>query len=286
MVRNLLAVNKRVRAIGRNAGRLEPLSAAGAEPVVCDLADSKALAQAFAGVRAVYAMIPPDNAAANYRDRQRRVADALAAALKQARVPYAVMLSSLGANRAEGTGPIVGLHYLEQQLDRISGLNVLHLRAGYFMENLLAQVGIIKATGYAAGPLRADLPLPLIAADDIGAVAADTLIRLSFQGHQTRDLLGHRDLTMAEAAKIIGAAIGKPELEYQESSPTQAREAMLQMGLSPSVVDLILEMAAALNAGLVHATETRSASNSAPTSLETFVHQTFVPAYRGMASSG
>ena len=55
---------------------------------------------------------------------------------------------------------MVGLHNLERKLNTISGLNVLHLRAGNFMENTLAQIGIIKALGAAAGPLRADLKLP------------------------------------------------------------------------------------------------------------------------------
>lgn len=286
MAQNLLAARKRVRAVGRNAGRLESLVAAGAETFVCDLTDSKALAQAFSGARAVYAMIPPDTTSTDYRRRQDRITDSMAAALKKSRVKYAVTLSSLGAEQPEKTGSIVGQHYLEEQFNRIAGLNVLHLRAGYFMENLLAQVGIVKTTGYAAGTFRADLPLPMIATRDIGSTAADAMVRLSFEGSQTRELLGPRDWSMAEAAGIIGAAIGKPELQYVQSPPSQARDVLVQIGLSPNVADLILEMSAALNSGLVAASEVRSAANTTPTSLETFVREQFVPAYRGMASSG
>ena len=276
VARNLLAASKRVRAVGRNAGRLDPLAAAGAEPFVCDLTDSRALAQAFSGAQAVYAMIPPDTASTDYRAHQDRITDAMAAALKKARVQYAVTLSSVGADLPAKTGPIVGQHYMEQQFNGIAKLNVLHLRAGYFMENLLAQVGIIKATGYAAGTLRTDLPLPLIATRDIGSAAAEALMRLSFKGRQTRELLGPRDVSMAEAAGIIGAVIGKPDLEYVQAAQSQAREVLVQIGISPNVAELILEMSAAWNACELAATEARSASNTTPTTLETFAREQFV----------
>jgi uncharacterized protein YbjT (DUF2867 family) len=67
-----------------------------------------------------------------------------------------------------------------------------------------------------AGPLRADLPLPMIATKDIGAVAAEALLRPDFTGQRTQELLGPRDVTYAEATKIIGLAIGKPDLTYTQ----------------------------------------------------------------------
>ena len=210
----------------------------------------------------------------------------MSAALKKASVKYAVSLSSVGADRSGKTGPIAGLHYLDRQFNQIPGLNVLHLRAGYFMENLLAQVAIIKATGYAAGTLRPDLRLPMIATHDIGSAAADALLDLGFRGHQTRELLGPRDVSMAEAAGMIGAEIGKPQLEYKQSAESDTRGVLVQIGLSPNIADLIVEMSTAWNSGLVAASEVRSASNTTPTFLETFVREQFAPAFHGMASGG
>jgi hypothetical protein len=40
-----------------------------------------------------------------------------------------------------------------------------------------------------AGPLRPDLPLPMIATRDIGAAAADSLSKLDFTGKQRHELL-------------------------------------------------------------------------------------------------
>src|SRR5579862_5671650 len=139
----LLAARQKVRVIGRDGGRLQPLAAAGAEPFVCDIADPKALARAFSGARAVYAMIPPNLASPDYRRYQDGVTDSMVGALKKAKIKYAVSLSSVGADRSEKTGPSAGNYYLEQHFNQIPGLNVLHLRAGSFMENLLPQIGII-----------------------------------------------------------------------------------------------------------------------------------------------
>lgn len=281
VAKNLLANGRKVRAIGRSAERLQSLVTEGAEAFVADLTDKQAVTKAFSGARAVYAMIPPIVTSSATRAYQEQVSDALAAALAANQVPYAVTLSSFGADKSDKTGPVVGLHNLEQKLNQISGLNVLHLRAGYFMENTLGQVGAIQAMGITGGALRPDLKLPLIATRDIGAAAAEELLKLDFQLKQTRELLGQRDLTMTEAAAIIGKAIGKPDLAYIQLTDDQFRAALTQMGMSVDFANLILEMAGALNSGHMRALEPRSARNTTPTSYEVFVAEQFVPAYQG-----
>jgi uncharacterized protein YbjT (DUF2867 family) len=285
ITKKLLAHGQKVRAVGRSADRLAPFAAEGVEPFVCELTDANALVKAFSGARAVYAIVPPSMTSTDYRADQAKVADAIAEAIEQAQVKYAVALSSVGADKAEGTGPVVGLHYLEEKLNRIPQLNVLHLRPAYFMENILAQIGVIQSIGITAGPLRPDLTMPMIATRDIGVAAAEALASLDFNGKQTRELLGQRALSYAEATAIIGKAIGKPDLSYVHLPDEQVREAFTQMGMSTSVADLILEMSHALNAGHMHALEQRSAKNTTPTSFETFVEEEFVPRYRGKSTA-
>jgi len=285
VAKTLLGRNQKVRAIGRSTDRLTPLTAEGAEPFVCDVNDAAALTKAFSGAKAVYAMIPPSSTSDDYRAEQDRVTNAIAEAVQHAAVEYVVSLSSVGADQPQGTGPVAGLHHLEETLNQIPNLNVLHLRAAYFMENTLAQIGIIKMLGITAGPLNSDLVLPMIATRDIGRAAANALLALDFNGKQTRELLGERDLRYAETATIIGKAIGKPELKYVQLPAEQLRGAFLQMGMSANVADLILEMSAALNSGVMKSLEERTAENSTPTSFETFVAEEFVPRYRGKATS-
>ncbi|MCM3905793.1 MAG: NAD(P)H-binding protein [Pyrinomonadaceae bacterium] len=285
IARKLLAQGQTVRAVGRSADRLKPLADEGAEPFVCELTDTKALVRAFSGARAVYAMVPPSMTSSDYRADQAKAADAIAHAIEQAQVKHSVSLSSVGADKAEGTGPVAGLHYLEQTLNRMPELNVLHLRPGYFMENTLAQIGIIQTMDMTAGPVRADLKMPMIATRDIGAAAADALAALDFNGKQTRELLGQRDLSYTEATTIIGQAIGKPDLNYLQLPDEQVRAAFLQMGMSANVAELILEMSNALNSGHMRALEQRSAENTTPTSFEAFVEEEFVPHFRGKSIS-
>jgi uncharacterized protein YbjT (DUF2867 family) len=282
---HLLDQKKTVRVIGRSKERLQPLADRGAESFVADMTDQAALTKAFSGANAVYAMIPTSMTSQDFRGDQRRIARAIAAGLEQSGVKHAVVLSSVGADKEAGTGPVAGLHEFEEILSRIAGLNVVYLRAGYFMENLLGQAVAIHALGKAAGPLRGDLRLPMIATKDIGNKAAEWLLALDFNGKQTRELLGQRDLSMDEATSIIGKAIDKPDLAYVQIPGEQMQPVFIQMGMSPNVASLILEMAEALNSGHMRTLEPRSAKNTTPTSFETFVNEEVVPLYRAQTKA-
>jgi uncharacterized protein YbjT (DUF2867 family) len=282
---HLLSAGKKVRIVARNADHLQFLAAKGGEIFVADVTDAQALPRAFHGADTAYAMIPPNPASNNPQAHQEKVSDAIAKAVRDAGVKNVVSLSSIGADKASGTGPVVGLHNFEQKLNQIDGANVLHLRAGYFMENTLPQAAAIGRMGFAAGPLRGDLKMPLIASRDIGEVAADELLKLEFRGKQTRELHGQRDLNYNEVAAVIGYAIGKPDLKYVHAADDQVRGALMQSGMSGNMAGLIMEMAGALNSGHMRPLEPRRASNTTKTSYENFVTEFFVPAYRQQAAA-
>jgi uncharacterized protein YbjT (DUF2867 family) len=271
----LLAAGKKVRVLGREAKRLERFTRKGAEAFVADPTDAAALTAAFSGAESAYLMIPPFEA---------RVVDPLVSAVRKNALNHAVVLSSYGADKPDRTGPVVGLHNLEKKLEGVAGLNALFLRPGYFMENLIAQIWVVNSFGSMAGPVRADLPLPMIAARDVGAVAAQALLQLNFEGKEPRELQGPRDVSYAEAAALIGKAIGKPGLTYQQLPAAQLKPVLQQMGMSPHQADLLLELAEGLNTKHLRMLEPRSSANSTPTTIETFIAETFVPAYRGKAA--
>ena len=277
----LLARGGKVRVIGRDARRLEDFVRKGAEAFVADVTDAEALTNAFTGAEAVFAMIPPNLTAADVRAYQERVSDATVAAITKAGVGRVALLSSVGADKPQKTGPVVGLHNFEQKLDSIAGLNALYVRASYFMENTLAQIGVIQHFGLLGGPLRADLSVGMIAARDIGDWTAEELLRLNFTGRQARELLGQRDLTYTEAASVIGRAIDRPTLSYSQFPPALIKPALLQSGLSSNMADLLLEMTESLNSGYMAPLETRSAQNTTPTTFETFVAEEFAPRFKG-----
>jgi uncharacterized protein YbjT (DUF2867 family) len=275
----LLSGRKKVRVIGREAGRLQRFVRKGAEAFTGDVSDAVALTKAFRGARAAYLMLPPITS----REDQERESDAIAKAVTESGLRYAVHLSSYGAHVPEGTGPVAGLHSSEQKLNGITGLNVLHLRAAYFMENNLAAIDMIHGMGLFGHALLPDLKLPMIATRDVGDYAAQRLLNLDFSGKQTRELLGQRDLSMTEATAVIARGIGKPDLRYEQFPYDQVQQVFEQMGMPQKKAAVYIEMFEAINAGLLAAQEQRSTENSTPTSFEQFVRDVFVAAYHGKA---
>jgi len=275
----LLSKGEKVRVMGRDAGRLQRFVDKGAEAFTANVSDAVALAKAFRGARAAYLLLPPITS----REDQERESDAIAKAVKESGLRYAVYLSSYGAQVPEGTGPVAGLHSSEQKLNAISGLNVLHLRAAYFMENNLAAIGMIQGMGIFGHALLPDLKLPMIATPDVGDYAAQHLLDLDFSGKQTRELLGERDVSMAEVTAIIARGIGKPDIRYEQFPYDRMQQVLEKMGMPPKKAAVYIEMFKAMNAGVLAAQEPRSQENTTPTSFEKFVRDVFAPAYHGKA---
>jgi uncharacterized protein YbjT (DUF2867 family) len=276
---SLLSKGEKVRVLGRDAGRLQRFVRRGAEAFTADASDAAALTKAFSGAHAAYVMLPPLNS----REEQERQSDAIAKAVKDSGLRYVVHLSSYGAHVPEGTGPVAGLHSSEQKLNGITGLNVLHLRAAYFMENNLAAIDMIHGMGMFGHALLPDLKLPMIATRDVGDYAAQRLLSLDFSGKQTRELLGERDLSMTEATAVIARGIGKPDLRYEQFPYDQVQQVLEQMGMPQKKAVVYIEMFEAINAGLLAAKQQRSTENSTPTSFDIFVRDVFVAAYHGKA---
>jgi uncharacterized protein YbjT (DUF2867 family) len=276
---SLLSAGKKVRVVGRDLGRLQRFVDKGAEAFTADLSDAATLTKAFTGARAAYLMLPP----AKSREEQERDSDGIAKAVKESGLRYAVHLSSYGAQVAKGAGPVSGLHSSEQKLNTIDGLNVLHLRAAYFMENNLAAIGMIHGMGIFGNALLPDLKIPMAATRDVGDYAAQRLLHLDFSGKQTRELLGERDLSMMEATAVIARGIGNPNLRYEQFAYDQVQQALTQLGVPPKGAAMYIEMYKAINAGVLVPLEPRSPENSAPTSFEQFVQEVFAPAYHSKA---
>ena len=277
----LLSKGQKVRVIGRDPGRLQRFVDQGAEAFTADRSDATALTKALTGARAAYLLLPP----AKSPEEQERDSDAIARAVKESGLRYAVHLSSYGAQVAEGAGPVSGLHSSEQKLNAISGLNVLHLRAAYFMENNLAAIGMIHGMGIFGNALLPDLKIPMAATRDVGDYAGQRLLNLDFSGIQTRELLGERDISMTEATAVIARGIGKPDLRYVQFPYDQVQQALTQLGVPPKGAAMYIEMYKAINAGVLVPLEPRSEENTSPTSIEQFVEDVFAAAYHGKASS-
>jgi uncharacterized protein YbjT (DUF2867 family) len=279
----LLAKGEKIRVIGRDAARLAPFAGRGAEPFVADVQDAAAMTKAFEGADAAYVLIPQSRSD-DVRAYQETVTSSLAGALAAAHVPCVVSLSSMGAQLESGTGPIVGLHSMEQKLNSIAGLNVLHLRPTQFMENLLMSVPPLRTMGFLPGASPGDQAQPWIATRDVGAYAAIRLAARDFSGSSIQELAGPREVSWKEIASLIGNAIGKPRLGYMQVPFIMLEPGLVQMGLPKKTAALMVEMLKAMNAGKLAPQQPRSAENTTATTMETFIAEVFVPAYQARAS--
>ena len=246
----LIEHGNRVRAVARDPKKLEALRAKGAEVVAADLLDVASVANALRGAEGAYLLIPPDNASTDLVARGRRIIDNYVAGLSQQAIPHAAVLSSVGAQMASGTGPIVITHHAEMTLPKAAGTKFTFVRAAYFMENVLNFAQAIKNDGmipvFGGGEGH---PFAMIATRDIGEIAADALLSPS-QAHQWIELSGPKEYSFNDAAAEASAILGRPvkatPLPIDAMAPT-----MMQFGVSANVAGLYREMTEAFGAGLV-----------------------------------
>ncbi|MFB8277711.1 NmrA family NAD(P)-binding protein [Nocardia colli] len=276
VVEELLRAGRTVRAIGRNRAGLASLEAVGAQAFTAEPADRAALADAFAGAEGVYVMVQPNYIpdSPDFLAHQRGIADAMTTALSIAGVGRVVTLSSWGADKPTGTGPVAGLHYLEQRINTLDAV-VTHLRAGYFMENLLGQIENIRA-GVVAAPFDPDIAMPFINTADIGRAAAHSLLTPT-SASDVLELHGERDLSMADVTEVIGRIADLPELRYVQQSIDEFAATQRRAGVSENVTGLMVEVAHAINSRHTATLQARSPRTTTPTSIETFVAEMLVP---------
>ena len=247
----LLQKGHEVRAVGRDQAKLAALAAKGAQTKTAAFDDAAALTDALRGAEAAFMMIPPNYGAENFSAWQNRSGEAIAKALAAAGVKHAVDLSSVGAQHPSGTGPIAGLHRQEKRLEAVAGLNVLHLRASYFMENHYWSIPTIKTANVNGGAIDSDVSFSQVATVDIGRKAAERLDRLDFQGRVVLEFGGPRELTLVESTRILGRTVGKPLLRYVEFPYEEVEKGMIAGGMPPATARLMVEMADGFNEGLV-----------------------------------
>jgi len=263
VVRELEAKGVAVRRISRADG--------------VNIGDATALVKAITGVDGAYVMLPFDMAAPDLHVREAELAKMIANALKQTGVSRVVSLSTASAHLKNHTGSGRAGGILEEHLDVIGIPELTHLRAAFFMENFVKGMNFATQadTGVYSSAFNADRPIAMVAAKDIGIVAADILSGTAFHEPHVRELLGPRDYTLREATAILAAAYGSTAVKYQQGTYEETRAAMLSLGVSESFADAVVETAKSFNRGDTWWQEARSPQNTTPTTLEAFAQKLY-----------
>jgi uncharacterized protein YbjT (DUF2867 family) len=246
----LLAAGQAVRVVVRDAAKAERLKARGAEVFVADLADVEALGRAVRAAAGVFLLSPPDLRAKDFIGDRRRLTQRQVDTLAAAKVPHVVLLSSTGAQRPTGTGPIVSVHNAEQQL-RASGLASTFVRAGYFVENWGAVVQPVRSDGVLPSFIAADQRVPSVSTVDIGKAVAQALLD-GPRGVRVIELSGPTDVSPNDVAATFSRLLGKPVTVAQ--APLEAVvPTFTSFGASENIAGLFRELYEGMAQGKVAA---------------------------------
>ncbi len=264
-----------VKLLARRPKNLDKFIQRGAELVIGSQDDADFLVSATQDADALFWVTPPGYGSDNVRAFQNRLGIAGAFAIRANHIPRVVNLSSVGAQLNSGVGPICGLYDVEGLLDEAAE-SITHLRPGFFFENLFMQLDSIVKWGRISLPISGSRSFPMIACRDVGRVAAVRLADPNWTGLYIRELHGPADLSFDEAAEIISQVLGRKIL-YIRSDMQEARHALLNIGMSENLADLLLEMYEAVEMGRMQPLQPRSPETTTPTTLAEFAHEVMLP---------
>jgi len=245
----LIKNGHKVTIISSDSKKVSDIEALGATAAIGSVSDSAFLTHAFKGADAIYTMVPPNWGVSNYRQYIAETGKNYLEAIKASGVKRVVNLSSIGAHLSGGTGPIAGLYDVEHTLNTLEGIAIKHLRAGIFYINFFFDMGIIRSMGIVGNNYGEKTKLIMTHPRDIAAAAAQEL-QGSFEGTSHRYVVSD-EREISQIVKILGTAIGKPELPWVQFSDTETFAGMTSAGMSEAIARTYVEMGTAINSGIL-----------------------------------
>ena len=253
----LSAEGHSVKVISSNEARKAEIEAIGATAAIGSVEDAVFLADTFRGADAVFTMVPPNYSGGNWKEWIAGIGRNYVEAITVSGVKQVVNLSSIGAHMIDNCGPVSGLSQVELAMDAMVGVNVRHLRAGYFYTNFLNSIGQIKHQSIITGNYMADLPMVLVHPADIADIAARALKDEAYLGRGF-SYIASDEKTPAEIVSMIGNAIGNPEIRWVERTDEEEFDDLVAIGLPEETARNYVEMGAAMRLGEMNADYFRS----------------------------
>ncbi|MES2376572.1 MAG: NAD(P)H-binding protein [Bacteroidota bacterium] len=247
LAETLVKAGHQVTVISSNAGRAGEIKALGAIPAIGQVTDVPFLTEAFKGADAVYLMVPPNFGATEWKNYIASIGQNYADAITAAGVTKVVNLSSIGAHLEDGTGPVTGIHRVEEIYNKLDGVAVKHLRPGFFYTNFYANVDMIKHANILGSNFGADTNMVLVHPNDIAEAAAEEL-QSDFTGRSVR-YVASDEKTAGEVATTLGMAIGKPELPWIEFTDADNIAGAVGAGLPQEIASNYTEMGTSVRSG-------------------------------------
>jgi uncharacterized protein (TIGR02246 family) len=237
----LLMRGTKLRVLVRTAHAAQRWRNRGAEVAIVDLQDELALTRALQGSDGMFALLPEDLSVPDFRAHRRRMAEALAASVRSARVPHVVFLSSLAA--AAPAGPARDLRDAEDLLSE-TACKLTVLRAAFFQDNLAAAIPVARQHGMFASLFASDsTPIPMVATDDVAGLVTACLVHPS-ERSEIVDVLGPA-YSSAEVVEHLAQAFGK-RLDLVTIPPLAQVDFLRRIGVPPQFAASLVELYACL----------------------------------------
>ena len=282
LTKHLLDARADVVLLTRNPDKAREFAERGAAVHAGSLEDADFVVRATKGVHTLFWLTPPNMGTKDFRGHQSKMADVVVRAVTENNIPRVVNLSSIGAHFSSGTGPIAGLHDVEKKLDR-TGAHITHLRAGFFMENLLMAAQTIASDGAVYMPIRGSARMAPIATRDIAKAVAERMLDGGWTGRTVIELVGPAEVTFEGMTATLGRALGNT-IKYVATTPDQMRQALTGMGVQAKTAALFVEMYEAFDEGKV-VPEFPKQAKTASTSLGTFAEEVYRPTFEAMTKA-
>jgi uncharacterized protein YbjT (DUF2867 family) len=248
----LLEAGKPTRVIVRDAAKGERWRDRGAEVAVASLEDEQALGRALEGAVGAYLLSPQDPRSPDPITAGWKIAHAVARALEKGTVKHLVFLSALGAEHAEGTGIARTLHAAEERLAEVPPA-ITFLRAAYLLDNWASVLGATSG-GKLPTFIAADRAIPMVAARDVGGVAARALLEGPPASRRTIiEVHGPRDYSPRDLAGVLAALVGHPVDPDQVPLPAVI-PIFMGFGATPGFAEQIRQLYQGINEGLLAST--------------------------------
>jgi uncharacterized protein YbjT (DUF2867 family) len=249
LVKKLIAAGHEVTVITTKTDRQSEIETLGATAAIGSINDAAFLTEVFKNADAVYTMMPPAMGTSNLIQNIADAGQAYADAIKAAGVGRVVLLSSVGADAEEGTGPMQGVHHVEQIFKQLTDVNITVVRSGFFFVNFFRDIPLIKNRNIFGNNYSGDDRLAFTHPEDLSSAIANELQAIG-NGFEVKYIVSDIS-TGNEIAALFGPAIGKPDLAWTFIPDEQLKQGMLAGGLPSELAGLITEMGQAVRSGVI-----------------------------------
>jgi uncharacterized protein YbjT (DUF2867 family) len=233
--------------------------------------------RAFRGADAALLLVAGDRTSRDFRRGFGDVGRTFANALRANGVGAAVFISCIGAHDEKHRGLVLIHTDVEKALDEVPNLDLMHLRAAPYFENLFYWLPVSRARDAFATPINPDAKLDMVHTSDVAAVALQLLSKLDFRGKSAIEVHGRDVLTMRQVAEQIAKQLGRP-FPVDQTPREAVIEELVSHGLSVDFAHLMNDAWDTFSRhGLMRAPGSPT-STRGTTAMEDFLREQFLPA--------